>query len=222
MKNGLWKLNTEARDILYSNDGEITWRSDFVEDEVFNVAKLRSRLDRASHPISDEEFWWLNSAPKKVVSFIWRAKHERIPLAAELQKRNIQVPSPMCGFCSNTVETANHILTSCSFARDTINRVLNWCGILDKQFTEVAEVLKFSRSWGHCPKKKEMLSCILYGTLCSLWKERNDRVFKGVNVEPAKILDIIKSMVYTWRKFRIRRGAAIEWEKWCMSPISCI
>nr|KAJ0226419.1 hypothetical protein LSAT_V11C100001990 [Lactuca sativa] len=173
----------EAKDILYSNDGEITWRSDYVVDGKFNVAKLRRRLDRASHPISDGEFWWINSAPKKVVSFIWRAKQGRIPSADELQKRNIPVASSMCGICRNTVETTSHVLTSCPFVSNTINRVLNWCGVPTKQFSEVTEVIDFARSWGHCPKKKEMLTCILYSTLWSLWKERNDRVFRDLLVE---------------------------------------
>lgn len=182
----------------------------------------QSLLDRASHPISDGEFWWINSSPKKVVSFIWRAKQGRIPSADELQKRNIQVASSMCGICRNTVETTNHVLTSCPFASDTINRVLNWCGVPTKQFSEVTKVIDFARSWGHCPKKKEMLTCILYGTLWSLWKERNDRVFRGVTSRPATTLDSIKSMVFSWRKYRMSKGDGVDWDKWCMTPISCI
>lgn len=65
VKNGLWKLNMGVKDILYSNDGGTTWRSEFVVDGNFSVAKLRSRLDRASHPISDGDFWWLNSGTKR-------------------------------------------------------------------------------------------------------------------------------------------------------------
>nr|KAJ0203485.1 hypothetical protein LSAT_V11C500242560 [Lactuca sativa] len=38
------------------------------------------------------------------------------------------------------------------------------------------------------------LTCILYGTLWSLWKERNDRIFKGMNSTPTKTVDFIKSM----------------------------
>nr|KAJ0196731.1 hypothetical protein LSAT_V11C700384620 [Lactuca sativa] len=221
VKNGLWKLNMEATDILYSNDGGNTWRSEFVVDEIFNVAKLRCRLDKASHPISDGDFWWLNSAPKKVVSFIWRAKQGRIPSAKALQRRNIPVSSIICDWCRNNEETVNHILTSCSLARDTINMVFNWCGLPTKQFTEVNEVLAFARNWGHCPKKKELLSCVVYGTLWSLWKDRNDRIFRGVISEKAKIVDIIKATVFTWRKYRKNRGTGDDWFKWWFSPLCC-
>ncbi|CAH1453372.1 unnamed protein product [Lactuca virosa] len=128
-KNGFWRLNIDVKEIMNTIDGGLTWSSDFVVDGNFSVAKLRSRLDRASHPVSDGEFWWLNSVPKKVVSFIWRAKQGRIPSAEELAKRNIPVPSPMCGLFADIEESANHILTACSLAKDTINMVLSWCGI---------------------------------------------------------------------------------------------
>ena len=92
--------------------------------------------------------------------------------------------------------------------------VFNWCGLPTKQFTEVNEVLAFARNWGHCPKKKELLSCVVYGTLWSLWKDRNDRIFRGVISEKAKIVDIIKATVFTWRKYRKNRGIGDDWVKW--------
>ncbi|XP_023731502.1 uncharacterized protein LOC111879273 [Lactuca sativa] len=210
-----------VQDILYSNDGGTTWRSEFVVDGNFSVAKLWSRLDRASHPISDGDFWWLNSVPKKVVSFIWRAKQGRIPSAEALQKRNIPVSSILCGLCRNKEESVDHILTSCTLARDTINMVLNWCDIPVNEFTGVNEVLAFARNWGHCPKKKELLACILYGTLWNLWKDRNDRLFRGVISKPAKIVDTIRATVFNWRKYRKKPGECNDWVKWCMSPLSC-
>nr|KAJ0225471.1 hypothetical protein LSAT_V11C100033630 [Lactuca sativa] len=106
-KNGFWRLNIDVTEIMNTIDGGLTWRSDFVVDGNFNVARLRSRLDRASHPISDGDFWWLNSVPKKVASFIWRAKQGRIPSVVELAKRNIPITSPRCGLCANTEESAS-------------------------------------------------------------------------------------------------------------------
>lgn len=67
-KNGFWRLNIDVKEIMNTIDGGLTWSSNFVVDGNFNVAKLQSRLDRASHPVSDGEFWWLNLVPKKVVS----------------------------------------------------------------------------------------------------------------------------------------------------------
>ena len=144
----------EARDILYSNDGGNTWRSEFVVDGIYNMVKLWCRLNKASHSISGGEFWWLNSAPKKVVSFIWSAKQGRIPSAEALQRRNIPVSSIICGWCRNNEEMVSHILTSYTLARDTINMAFNWCGLPTKQFTKVNEVLAFARNWGIALKRK--------------------------------------------------------------------
>ncbi|XP_052619680.1 uncharacterized protein LOC128126024 [Lactuca sativa] len=205
-KNGLWKLNIDVKEIMNTNDGGLSWRSDFVVDGVFSVARLRNRLDRASHLICDGDFWWLNSVPKKVVNFIWQAKQGRIPSAEALRKRNIQVPSTMCGICEHVEESVDHILTSCSLARNIITMVLKWCNVLPQFFLGVNEVLDFAGNWGHCPKKKELLTCIIYRTLWSLWKARNDRIFKEESSKPAKILDYINSLVFTWRKYRSPSG----------------
>lgn len=77
--------------------------------------------------------------------------------------------------------------------------MLNWCGILPRLFSGVNEVLGFARNRGDCPKKKETLTCILYGTLWSLWKARNDQIFRGESSKPAKIVDFIKATIFTWK-----------------------
>ncbi|KAI3710710.1 hypothetical protein L2E82_40499 [Cichorium intybus] len=59
VKNAIHKLGIEQSDILWSNDDGASWNSEFVLDGFFHVAKFRNRLDRATHPISDREFWWL-------------------------------------------------------------------------------------------------------------------------------------------------------------------
>ncbi|XP_042752738.1 uncharacterized protein LOC122195221 [Lactuca sativa] len=188
----------------------LTWRSDYAVDGKFCVARLRNRLDKAHHPVGDGEFWWLNSVPKKVTSFVWRAKQGRIPSAEALKRRNIPVTSPMCSLCADQIESADHILTSCCMAKETLCMVLNWCGIPLEYFSGVNEVLAYARNWGHCPKKKETLTCILYKTIWSLWKARNDRIFRGEISKPAKIVDFIKATVFTWRKYRTKIGDKMD------------
>lgn len=112
-----------------------------------------------------------------------------IPSAEALGRRNILVPYSMCGLFANMEESENHILTSCSLAMDTISMVLNWCGILPQYFSGVNEVLALARNLRHCPKKKEVLACILYGTIWSPWKARNYRIFSGESSKSANIVD---------------------------------
>ncbi|CAH1422566.1 unnamed protein product [Lactuca virosa] len=88
-------------------------------------------------------FIWLKIVPIKVSNFAWRAKQGRIPVAAALLMRDVQTDSLICKLCNMGEESADHLLTSCSFASEVIKMTLNWCRIPQGQFTKVAELLDF-------------------------------------------------------------------------------
>lgn len=72
-------------------------------------------------------------------------------------------------------------------------------------------------SWGGNEKKRKILVGIVYGTLWSIWKSRNDLVFKSIKVSPDKIVGITKSLVYGWLRHRTGAGN-LSWDKWCLFP----
>ncbi|KAL4573606.1 hypothetical protein LXL04_020417 [Taraxacum kok-saghyz] len=51
-------------------------------------------------------------------------------------------------------------------------------------------------------KKKKRLMIIGYATTWGLWKLRNDRIFRGSFTSPSNGVDYIKSLAYTWIKYR--------------------
>ena len=66
------KLGLSKREVMKLANSNDRWISDFEEDGELSVALLRTRLDRASHPVPDGEFTWSNAVPKKVACFVWR------------------------------------------------------------------------------------------------------------------------------------------------------
>jgi len=129
---------------------------------------------------------------------------DRVLIGAALQRRGINGVSIDCNFCINGLEDANHILASCPFATEVWNRLIIWCGISLNypNFQSIEEIVRFVAMWGRCPKKRLILEAIFYGTLWSLWKIRNDRIFKNVPCNPTKAMENIKSIVFSWLKHR--------------------
>lgn len=83
------------------------------------------------------------------------------------------------------------------------------------------DVIDFAAQWGNSPKEKKDLTSICYGTLWWIWKARCDRIFKNLRVNPLKVVDNIKSLVFTWIKHR-RTKCMYSWVDWSISPFICL
>ncbi|CAH1437503.1 unnamed protein product [Lactuca virosa] len=73
-------------------------------------------------PVHIAKFSWIKEILLKVLCFIWKAKGGRIPLAAALTKRGINLQTTTCCQCDSMEETTDHILVQCAFART----VMEW------------------------------------------------------------------------------------------------
>ena len=139
-------------------DSNDRWISDFEEDADLSVALLRTRLDRASYPIPDDEFTWSDVVPKKVSCFVWREKQNRIPSMVALNKRGVLVNATTCDRCQINDETTDHLLIECPLAKEVLSTVEQWCGVSNSilDCTTVHEVLAKDRRWGNAQRKKKI------------------------------------------------------------------
>nr|KAJ0211755.1 hypothetical protein LSAT_V11C400160060 [Lactuca sativa] len=170
-KNGaMEKLGLSKREVMKLANSNDRWISDFEEEGELSVALLRTRLDRASHPVPDGEFTWSNAVPKKAACFVWRAKQNRIPSKVALIKRGAHVNAITCDVCQVIDETTDHLLIECPVAKEVWSKVEQWCGIANfiLECTTVKEVLAKDRKWGNCPKEKKIVEAIKYGTVWCL------------------------------------------------------
>nr|KAJ0202152.1 hypothetical protein LSAT_V11C600338510 [Lactuca sativa] len=96
------------------------------------------------------------------------------------------------------LEDANHVLIKCPFATIVWEWVLRWCDIPSpSQFSSILDINEFVRGWVICQRKRNTMISICYGTLWWIWKARCDRVFKNLHVNATKVVDNIKSQVFT-------------------------
>nr|KAJ0223035.1 hypothetical protein LSAT_V11C200066810 [Lactuca sativa] len=140
-----------------------------------------------------------------------RAKIGRFPSVMALQRRGVWLESTTCKYCNHEEECGDHILVQCPFARLVMKWVFKWCGIHTDPFNTIAEVLNFATGWGNCPKKRRILQVICYGTLWSIWRARNDRLFNNQRISHTLLADRIKFIVFTWIKFKRTFARNMEW-----------
>nr|KAJ0216668.1 hypothetical protein LSAT_V11C300146670 [Lactuca sativa] len=81
---------------------------------------------------------------KTVLGFIWRTKQSRIPSAEALKTRGVTMDSTICGACNMTVETGDHIVATCTLARDVLRMILYWCGLRKTNFHSVSSIIDYA------------------------------------------------------------------------------
>ena len=105
------------------------------------MAKERFEVDNGSCSNRErmQEFWkklWACRVPQVVKNFLWKACNNILATKDNLFKKHI-TNDPLCPICNLEVETAVHILWSCSSARDV------WSDCSRRLSKSVSEILDF-------------------------------------------------------------------------------
>ncbi|CAH1415053.1 unnamed protein product [Lactuca virosa] len=124
-----------------------------------------------------------------------------------------------CPMCNEYEECIDHVLVDCPYAKKVFEGISSWCNVNMEAFHMVKEVMKFASQWGMCHRRSKLLLIVSYGTLWSIWKSMNERVFRRNRLPPDKVCDIVKSLTYLWVKNR-GKVDRIEWATWSQCPLS--
>ena len=220
-KMDIGKINLNFHDIFKmhvdpSSQNPEKWRCALNQHGLYTVEVVRSKMDEMQYSDSPQVVSWRKEIPIKVVGFVWKAAQGRIPSAAALNARGIPISTTACGRCGD-LEDADHILVTCPFAAQVKDMVSDWCGVQLHQFRDVKSILECVKHWGRCPKKRRILTMVVYGMFWRLWNFRNEKIFRSKNVAAAWARDDIKSTVFFWVKHRGNFGIC-NWHNWCSSP----
>jgi hypothetical protein len=90
------------------------WR--FSANGKYSVKSAYEVLLQGSSVFEAHDRVWKAWAPPKCVFFIWMAINNRCWTADRLAKRNLSHPI-LCVLCDQDMETINHLLVGCVFAR---------------------------------------------------------------------------------------------------------
>ncbi|KAD3068810.1 hypothetical protein E3N88_36690 [Mikania micrantha] len=181
----------------------------------FNVKMVREELEWAGADQVEYLRIWNNWDVPKVNVFIWRAGLGRLATSDNLQRRGVHMESYSCPVCGTTMESTDHLLVSCSFARVVWGQVCVWLNLpLVGNGGSIMELLHELVSSVKEEKRKKMVQAIGMLTSWCLWMNRNNKVFKRIAGSESKVIDEVKEISYMWLKYRVMMES-VSWEMWC-------
>ncbi|XP_071705283.1 uncharacterized protein [Rutidosis leptorrhynchoides] len=159
--------------------------------------------------------------PKKICIYKWRVMLRRIPVRTELDKRGMDLESLRCPVCDNGIETVEHILLECNFAKDLWDRVARWWNMsisnhlpLEDRFKGLSHV-----NTPHAYTISSFRQAIEWVCGYSIWQNRNQVVFRKKKGTGPTILSEIQTRSFEWLSTRSKK-IKIDWNQWLLNPNS--
>jgi hypothetical protein len=190
------------------------------------VARLDSLVMPAIDPgtVQALKHLWLNNVPSKVSIFGWRLLLERLPTRDALFNKGVITNNieKSCAFCSNMDETLHHCFLGCHFIATVWRDVYYWMGIshlsasnVQQHFIVFGDIIKGKK----CKKVKQL---IWLATMWSIWRSRNNILFRGDVVNIITLVDQIKYISWFWLIGRVTHNANFSYAAWCINPLHCL
>ncbi|XP_074306334.1 uncharacterized protein LOC141641575 [Silene latifolia] len=115
--------------------------------------------------------------------------HNTLPTIDKLVSRGIVMVN-RCALCQCQAEDLHHIFFSCGYSTEVLSDIANWLSI-SVGSSELQEVIQTFISLGLSKKQRAGFMAMVY----YIWKERNDRIFKGTCSTPEMLCFKIRSHV---------------------------
>ena len=147
------------------------------------------------------DFVWKNYAPSRVRFFAWLLVQARIHIRDVLLRKHIvNAAGAGCPLCSAPLETADHLIFGCAFAR-------RFWTVVGKSSLETTSVRSLHLLTP--PPRVPAGSGPTFLLLCcwQLWKHRNAVVFQGLPPSLPRLLQLCREDVVLWR---LRLPAALK------------
>jgi len=180
--------------------------------------------DRRPPPQFDPvDLLWRREVPLKVSVFAWRLFRSRLPTKVNLFRRRI-IPSDAqwCVTGCGIQESENHLFLNCGVFGQIWQLVCNWLGVCAADPSNVMDhFFQFSTSSGYATSRRPFMSVIWFASTWIVWKERNDRLFRGKENSPIQLLEKIKLLSFWWLKSNFK-VFHYNFHFWCQNPFVCV
>jgi hypothetical protein len=144
---------------------------------------------------------WKVDVPSKALVFGWRFLLDKLPTRSALNHRGILTNSLdlHCIFCSLSEEDCDHLFFLCPFSKEIWAAISRWLGKntptgVDRwtHFLLFGDLVRLKKGGGRVTR------LIWLATMWSIWKHRNEVIFKGANPDATILLNDIKSVFWLW------------------------
>jgi hypothetical protein len=167
---------------------------------------------------------WKNKVPSKVSIFGWRLLLEKLPTREVLFQRGVitNIHETCCVFCFDLMESIDHIFLTCRVTATVWSLIFVWMGIqgssarnIQQHFLWFGDLLKGKHS-------KRVKHIIWLATMWSLWRTRNNIIFRGDFVNVQSLVDQIIYISWFWFISRVGTNVNFVFSDWCNNPLKCL
>ncbi|MFS7931421.1 putative reverse transcriptase zinc-binding domain-containing protein [Helianthus anomalus] len=139
---------------------------------------------------------------------------DRLPTAAALSRRGIVLEDQSCPFCSDYIETVEHVFTACRFASILWQNISSWCKVPNMFSFSFKDLLELKSHSGLSGKKAEIFhGLVIIGCWC-LWRLRNNIRFNNKVARMEDVISEVRSCGFLWAKNRAKL-TSLSWSDWC-------
>ncbi|XP_071691680.1 uncharacterized protein [Rutidosis leptorrhynchoides] len=218
-RSDLNSLNEMPNAFEFTEGVSDTWAWNLQPHGLFSWKVLDRMIDDKllQDSISINETERLNLLPQKVGVFISRAKQRQIPVRVELDKRGVDLDSVRCPVCDNDIETVEHTLLHCSFAKDLWSRAFRWWNVRRSMYSSLDEMFKGSLNDSHNPQKSTLWQAIEWVCGYIIWRNRNNIIFHKSRGSGPMALNELQLKSFEWISRRSRK-LTIVWSQWLLNP----
>ena len=185
--------------IVTNEPDRLLWR--WTTNGIYSARSCYAASFQGSTRSHSWKLVWKSWAPPRVKKFHWLAAQDRCWTAERLARRGLQ-HHPRCLLCDQALETIQHLLLTCPFARQTWHIVLDWLiipvQIPDQEHT-VTEWWLSAKELAP-PAHRKALKSIALLVPWMLWKHRNACVFDNATPSIESLVDRIKDEARCWAK----------------------
>jgi len=204
---------------------EDKWLWTLENSNAFTVRSLYNFLTLQLHfelPV-DVSSIWHKDVPLKVVVFAWHLFRDRLPTKDNLLRRGvINHDSRMCVAGCDSAESSCHLFLHCNIFGSAWHLIYRWIGVsVANPFYVPDHFHQFGFCGGIEKRQRSILQVIWFATVWEIWKERNNRLFKGKECPVYQVVDRIKFISYMWLKAKYAT-LPFNFHGWWLSPFTML
>ncbi|CAN1273141.1 hypothetical protein LINPERPRIM_LOCUS14878, partial [Linum perenne] len=162
-------------------------------DGCFSVSSLR-RILAADKFKGDNAFpssvIWQPLVPSKISCLSWKIYFRKVATIDNLQKKGLVLVN-RCALCVSDLESVDHLFTTCAFVSEIWTLVSSKLSIHGPLPSSVVELIKGWKGLNCMPSFSMVMKVLLHAVFWFTWKERNDRIFRGVSSSPSLTMTML-------------------------------
>ncbi|GJY32108.1 RNA-directed DNA polymerase, eukaryota [Tanacetum coccineum] len=183
---------------------------------LFSVKSARAFIDNIFLPHVGAPTRWVSVVPIKINIFAWRLSLDKLPMRLNLSFRGIDIPSIICPICSIAGESSSYIFFNCHVARDLLGKVARWWELELLDIHAYKDWLSWFITLRLSKRLKDILEGVFYTLWWSIWRFRNQVVFRSSRPRLDSLFDEVVQMSYNWCSSI--SNCHLDWLTWMKCP----